>query len=420
MSDHYRTLGVPPNADGATVRAAYIGLMRQYHPDQNGSADAAERTKEVSAAYRVLGNADAKNAYDRGRTMHPSAYPPPVRKPLRRGRTAFLLIAAGTGSLVYYALSQPIANVSPVWPRSADPAGTADPTEAAELAMPEREPGDPCGEPVDLEAVKRDLFQRAAASPSADGARLAQSAALATVRLSPLVREGSEFLGTSRCHATATLRLPPGSGAADGRQVLLADLWFAPAGKSGTLELQQGELLSGSLAELMPRPGSDGEPAPLPSPPQARPQPPAPSTRIAQARPMDPPVRMAQASPPRSMIAPALPRPAPLPRPQAAALPTAKPPNPVRAGSARTAPAATAPAAAAPAATQARVNLAALDTHLARLYNQSFLYADAGKRSRLVSTRNAFTTRFGRCATDICRRDAYLARNQEIAAIMRG
>lgn len=135
---------------------------------------------------------------------------------------------------------------------------------------------------------------------------------------------------------------------------------------------------------------------------------------------MDPPVRMAQASPPRSMIAPALPRPAPLPRPQAAALPTAKPPNTVRAGSARTAPAATAPAAAAPAATQARVNLAALDTHLARLYNQSFLYADAGKRSRLVSTRNAFTTRFGRCATDICRRDAYLARNQEIAAIMRG
>ena len=77
-------------------------------------------------------------------------------------------------------------------------------------------------------------------------------------------------------------------------------------------------------------------------------------------------------------------------------------------------------AAAAPATNQARVDLAALDSHLARLYNQSFLYADAGKRSRLVSTRNAFTTRFGRCATDICRRDAYLARNQEIAAIMRG
>ena len=31
--DHYLVLGVPRTADAAEVRAAYIGLVKRYHPD---------------------------------------------------------------------------------------------------------------------------------------------------------------------------------------------------------------------------------------------------------------------------------------------------------------------------------------------------------------------------------------------------
>lgn len=56
----YEVLGVPPGSDTATVRAAYIKLVKQYHPDKVAHlapefrALAEERTKEINAAYGKL------------------------------------------------------------------------------------------------------------------------------------------------------------------------------------------------------------------------------------------------------------------------------------------------------------------------------------------------------------------------------
>ena len=65
--DHYATLGVPPTAKTATIRAAYLALMREHHPDRNRDPAAVERAQAVIAAFKVLGDFDRRNHYDWGR-----------------------------------------------------------------------------------------------------------------------------------------------------------------------------------------------------------------------------------------------------------------------------------------------------------------------------------------------------------------
>jgi hypothetical protein len=55
MMSPYDILGVPQDADEATVRAAYRRLAKQYHPDRNpGNANAAAKMANVNAAYELL------------------------------------------------------------------------------------------------------------------------------------------------------------------------------------------------------------------------------------------------------------------------------------------------------------------------------------------------------------------------------
>jgi hypothetical protein len=77
------------------------------------------------------------------------------------------------------------------------------------------------------------------------------------------------------------------------------------------------------------------------------------------------------------------------------------------------------PARPAAAPAQAAVDLKSLERHQVILYNQSFLSSDGARRERLMATRVAFLKRLNECTSDLCRRDIYLARNQEVATIMR-
>jgi molecular chaperone DnaJ len=71
--DHYEVLGVPPDADGAALRGAYLTLMRANHPDRRpGDAAAAALARRANAAYDVLGNPVRRAAYDRRRAGFPS------------------------------------------------------------------------------------------------------------------------------------------------------------------------------------------------------------------------------------------------------------------------------------------------------------------------------------------------------------
>ena len=63
-SDFYSVLGVEPDADQKTIRAAYRRRARQAHPDQGGSAEEFHRVQE---AWETLGSEESRAAYDRAR-----------------------------------------------------------------------------------------------------------------------------------------------------------------------------------------------------------------------------------------------------------------------------------------------------------------------------------------------------------------
>jgi curved DNA-binding protein CbpA len=67
--DHYLALGITPDASRAEVRAAYLRVMRETHPDRNpGDPVAEEAARAANAAWAILGDAAKRGAYDRLRT----------------------------------------------------------------------------------------------------------------------------------------------------------------------------------------------------------------------------------------------------------------------------------------------------------------------------------------------------------------
>ncbi|MFS0702894.1 DnaJ C-terminal domain-containing protein [Cellulomonas sp. 179-A 9B4 NHS] len=68
--DFYAVLGVPKDADAATIKKAYRKLARQLHPDQNpGDAAAEARFKDIGEAYAVLSDTEQRQQYDQLRAM---------------------------------------------------------------------------------------------------------------------------------------------------------------------------------------------------------------------------------------------------------------------------------------------------------------------------------------------------------------
>jgi curved DNA-binding protein CbpA len=89
MASHYDTLGVPPTATDAEIRAAYQRAASRAHPDRQGGN--VERMANVNTAYRVLSERRAE--YDAGEG---DDEPPSVE---RRAEQAFMtMFAAALGS----------------------------------------------------------------------------------------------------------------------------------------------------------------------------------------------------------------------------------------------------------------------------------------------------------------------------------
>lgn len=65
--DYYRILGVTPDSDSATIRAAYKTLLVKYDPDQNRSAEAPGITKSLTEAINILDNEICRLKYDQYR-----------------------------------------------------------------------------------------------------------------------------------------------------------------------------------------------------------------------------------------------------------------------------------------------------------------------------------------------------------------
>jgi hypothetical protein len=65
MRDLYSVLNLSRRASSKDIKAAYWTLAKQFHPDLNAGDKAAEGwTKEINRAYEILGNPDARTAYD--------------------------------------------------------------------------------------------------------------------------------------------------------------------------------------------------------------------------------------------------------------------------------------------------------------------------------------------------------------------
>jgi curved DNA-binding protein len=62
--DFYDTLGVSRDATAAEIQREYRKLARTYHPDINKDPEAEQRFTEISEAYDVLSDPDARQRYD--------------------------------------------------------------------------------------------------------------------------------------------------------------------------------------------------------------------------------------------------------------------------------------------------------------------------------------------------------------------
>ncbi len=65
MKNLYDILGVSQTATAAEIKTQYRKLARKYHPDLNkNDKNAAEKFKEVSSAYDILGDKEKRQKYD--------------------------------------------------------------------------------------------------------------------------------------------------------------------------------------------------------------------------------------------------------------------------------------------------------------------------------------------------------------------
>src|ERR1700745_3741927 len=68
--DYYAVLGVPASATQEEIKKTYRKLAAKHHPDKNQhDPKAAERFKEISEAYQVLGDAEKRKQYDNMRRL---------------------------------------------------------------------------------------------------------------------------------------------------------------------------------------------------------------------------------------------------------------------------------------------------------------------------------------------------------------
>jgi hypothetical protein len=377
--DHYASLGVARSSKAAVIRAAYLALMRRYHPDRNPDPQAAERVRSLTAAYAVLGDETKRRAYDR--TSEIAGNDRPATRPHHRraGRLAFAVTTMSMAVLIWIVSNQlPPRMDAPLAPSaSAALVGSAPPPQV-DCAFAD------AGELVRNELIRRVSILRGGKRPTPGG-----WANSIYVRTSPAlsVRPNAHF---AECIAALSVAVPADVVMTNGAMnneasALVGDADFSIVGDGARLSLIEftpdARLIAG-LASLQRLPDAAvAEPAP----------------GVATS----PALRDASGPPP---IVATVKSPAPATALPKAAVAARMRPDPPRGGMAKE--------------QSAARNLIALDQQLALFERQSFAAGDSRKRDQLRRGHDRFEASRARCATPACDQRLVLMRTREIAAIM--
>lgn len=136
MPSYYNILKVSPDADDFIIEAAYRALLKRHHPDvsRDDPARAEALTKEITQAYHVLKDPDARARYDRQLDAtadspepepppSPPASPPPSRSKTRANLTSWAFI--GLAALVSLSAVASVVGLAPGASHSVSPGAPA-------------------------------------------------------------------------------------------------------------------------------------------------------------------------------------------------------------------------------------------------------------------------------------------------------
>ena len=79
--DPYKILQVDSEAEDEVIQAAYRRLARKYHPDLAATDEAAKRMSAINAAWELIGDAAARQAFDRARAAEAATAANPTSSP---------------------------------------------------------------------------------------------------------------------------------------------------------------------------------------------------------------------------------------------------------------------------------------------------------------------------------------------------
>lgn len=81
MATHYQVLGVHSKADTASIRAAYLKLIKRHHPDRGPSGASHVQITDINLAYSVLRDTGKRAEYDQQLLRQwLRSQPPPARR----------------------------------------------------------------------------------------------------------------------------------------------------------------------------------------------------------------------------------------------------------------------------------------------------------------------------------------------------
>ena len=411
MADHYATLGVPRSSSRAVIRAAYVQLMRIYHPDRNPAPSAAGKVREITAAYAVLRDADLRAQYDRDQLSPRRPIRPPItpRPPLAPAPNPpalsrwFALAAASVVILLFVPLFiPPLASLpsKDSQPEVSRPIRASQARAAATAAFKD----DPCSSTAATREVERQLIGAAARMARQKGSKTLGSLSNSMrLHLKGPERNSSYAAGNPvSCIAAVALELAPGMVVSDVRPGLIGTIaykidWSNEHGRS-SIKLKEAEQLVTFLASIASPAMHVAQAPQSPGAPQVK----QPAPRFIPAATVTPP------SPPRTLNESV--RPAPPTKVQVSkAEPRIQAAEPSFSCNSALSPA-TRLVCSSP-------QLAALDRQLASLWGDTIARASSSERARLLQNDARFMARRDACSSEPCVRAAYATQIGEIRSV---